>query len=129
MTIATTMTTFRISLLLVLALRCVDADIVQLTSKEFYHHAFVNVLVDAVVDLRAVSEWNSSHIEGAIFLESLGSFGKANRVSTPADLAGCRYCAIVVYCASGRRAELALKNTSGWFSQSLQWSGNESMEW
>jgi hypothetical protein len=56
MTIATTMTTFRISLLLVLALRCVDADIVQLTSKEFYHHAFVNVLVDAVVDLRAVSE-------------------------------------------------------------------------
>jgi rhodanese-related sulfurtransferase len=64
--------------------------------------------VDAVIDVRTLSEWESGHIEGAMLVEELASYGKACQVTTPMDLKGCEYCDIIVYCRSGNRAGAAL---------------------
>jgi phage shock protein E len=78
----------------------------SLTSQEFYN---LKDSVDAVIDVRSQSEWDSGHIEGAMLMEALSSYGEEEyQVTTPMDLAGCEYCDIIAYCRSGTRAEAAL---------------------
>jgi rhodanese-related sulfurtransferase len=86
---------------------CSPSSIVNLTSQEFYN---LKDSVDAVIDVRGQSEWDSGHIEGAMLVEALASYGDIeNQVTTPMDLAGCEYCDIIVYCRSGNRASVALR--------------------
>jgi len=67
---------------------------------------------DVIVDVRTFAEWQTGHIEGATLVENLASFGSgaSTEIGTPADLAGCEYCNIAVYCRSGSRARQALNN-------------------
>jgi rhodanese-related sulfurtransferase len=83
-----------------------DAVIKSLTSQEFFK---LKDSVDAVIDVRTQDEWDSGHIQGAMFMESLSSYGTEGlEVTAPMDLAGCEYCDIIVYCRSGSRAGAAL---------------------
>jgi rhodanese-related sulfurtransferase len=78
----------------------------NLSSQTFYS---IKDSVDAVVDVRSQSEWDSGHIEGAMLMEALSSFGEQGyQVATPMDLVGCEYCDIIVYCRSGSRSGAAL---------------------
>lgn len=66
---------------------------------------------DAIVDVRTQEEWDEKgHIPGATLVDSLALFGTDSEIGTPADLAGCEYCNIVVYCNSGVRAAEALQH-------------------
>jgi len=66
---------------------------------------------DAIIDVRRQDEWDSGHIEGAIFALNLAIFGDPTRATaSPADFMGCETCTIVVYCRSGARAAAALEN-------------------
>jgi rhodanese-related sulfurtransferase len=86
------------------------STIENLTAQEFYF-LILNDSIDAIIDVRSQSEWDSGHIEGAMLVESLASYGdsESQQVTTPIDLAGCEYCDIIVYCRSGNRASVALK--------------------
>ena len=53
-----------------------------------------------------VTEWATGHIPNATFLDSLQRFNTSGEVTAPQDLFNCSYeCSIVVYCASGNRAQ------------------------
>jgi rhodanese-related sulfurtransferase len=67
---------------------------------------------DAIVDVRTYNEWKSGHIANATLVESLALYNTSSNaatIGTPADLAGCEYCSIAVYCNSGARAGAALQ--------------------
>jgi len=57
--------------------------------------------VEVVVDVRTANEWNQGHIAGATLLDLAAT-------ATLDDLAGCEYCSMIVYCASGNRSRSAL---------------------
>jgi rhodanese-related sulfurtransferase len=103
-------------------------DIVELTAQQFYQRAFVEGSVDAIVDVRTLSEWETGHIEGAFFLESLGDAGTASEITSLADLAGCEYCDIIVYCQSGNRAGRALLKLEAAGFQKLS-NGQGTIQW
>jgi rhodanese-related sulfurtransferase len=122
---------FGVTLILSLFVSLCAADIVELTAQQFYQRAFVEGSVDAIVDVRTRSEWETGHIEGAFFLENLGDAGTASEISSLQDLAGCEYCEIIVYCQSGNRAGRALLKLEAAGFQNLsngqgtiQWQGN-----
>jgi rhodanese-related sulfurtransferase len=103
-------------------------DIVELTAQQFYQRAFVDGSVDAIVDVRTRSEWETGHIEGALFLENLGDAGTSNEITSLADLAGCEYCEIIVYCQSGNRAGRALLKLEAAGFQKLS-NGQGTVQW
>jgi rhodanese-related sulfurtransferase len=111
----------------VLVLLCAG-DIVELTTQQFYQRAFVEGSVDAIVDVRTRSEWESGHIEGAFFLENLGDAGTASEITSLLDLAGCEYCEIIVYCQSGNRAGRALLKLEAAGFQKLS-NGQGTVQW
>jgi phage shock protein E len=113
---------------LLLAPLCASSEIVQLNSTQFYQRAFVEGSVDVIVDVRTRSEWESGHIEGALFLENLGNAGTASEITSPADLAGCEYCEIIVYCQSGNRAGKALLNLQAAGFQKI-YNGQGATQW
>jgi rhodanese-related sulfurtransferase len=78
---------------------------VTLTPEQFYS---LKDSVNAVFDVRTLSEWDSGHIEGAMHVDSLSLYGTSSQISSPADLAGCEHCDIIVYCRFGARAVQAL---------------------
>ena len=64
--------------------------------------------LDVIVDVRRAEQWAQGHVAGAYFLENLALFGTSDQVTSPANLSGCEYCDIVVYCLLGGRAGRAL---------------------
>lgn len=84
---------------------------------------------DVIVDVRTAAEFNMGHIEGATLVESLASFGLSGEVSTPADLAGCEFCDIVVYCNSGTRAEAALRHLADANFSGRLFNGQGTTQW
>lgn len=101
-----------------------------LSPLEFYEMA-TSGEVNAVVDVRTFSEWETGHVENATLIENLQDAGTPEEVAALAsDLNGCRNCPIVVYCRSGARAAAAiLKLASAGFNGPLynglgvsQWS-------
>jgi rhodanese-related sulfurtransferase len=97
-------------LVLILCLGCFVQTAVAyetLTPEEFF---ILKDTVNAVVDVRSQSEWDSGHIEGAMHVDSLSLYGTESEMSSPANLAGCEYCDIIVYCRSGARAGQALEH-------------------
>ena len=96
-------------------------EIVQLTSDELYQKLNDGEF-HALVDVRTREEWELGHIEGAYFVESLALYtGSSNSsmlmtdnnnnttLGRPADLEGCEYCDLAIYCRSGARAETAIQ--------------------
>lgn len=77
--------------------------VIELDAATFKQYIDDPTKLDVIVDVRSFAEWQTGHIEGATLVENLASLG-----ATPADLAGCEYCNIAVYCRSGNRARLAL---------------------
>ena len=85
-----------------------EVEVVELTSEQVFERRFE---FGAIIDVRSESEWNSTgHIEGAYLVESLASFGTPMQVTSPADMAGCEDCSILVYCNSGARARVAIQH-------------------
>lgn len=84
---------------------------------------------DAIIDVRSASEFASGHIENATLIESLASFGTDDQVSTPADLAGCEYCNLVVYCQSGGRASQAIIILREAGFRGRLWNGQGTTQW
>jgi phage shock protein E len=119
---------FGVALILSLLVSLCASDIVELTAQQFYQRAFVVGSVDAIVDVRTRSEWETGHIEGALFLENLGDAGTASEITSPADLAGCEYCGIIVYCQSGNRAGRALLKLEAAGFQKL-YNGQGTIQW
>lgn len=106
----------RIFALALVSLLCVTPGaqgqpaIIELNSTTFKQY-IDNGVFDAIVDVRTTTEWNDGHIEGAMLIENLASFDSASStaIGTPADLRGCEYCDIAVYCRSGARAGGAIR--------------------
>jgi rhodanese-related sulfurtransferase len=121
-------TLFGVTLILSLLVSLCAGDIVELTAQQFYQRAFVEGSVDAIVDVRTRSEWDTGHIEGAFFLENLGDAGSASEISSLEDLAGCEYCEIIVYCQSGNRAGRALLKLEAAGFQNLS-NGQGTIQW
>lgn len=88
------------------------SPVTQLNAAQFYEMLYDNTTkwFDAIVDVRRQDEWDAGHIENATFMENLALAGTANEVTAPADLIGCEYCNMVVYCRSGARASQALNH-------------------
>ena len=83
-------------------------SIVQLTSQEVMDGMLTNRF-DVIADVRTQGEWDAGHLPNVTFLENLNSFGISNQATDPYTLGECQYsaCHIVLYCGSGRRAEIA----------------------
>ena len=102
----------------------------ELTADEFYQR-LVTGDYDVIVDVRSVGEWDAGRIPNATLVESLASYttnGGANNDGTPADLAGCEYCRIIVYCRSGNRARTAIQILRDNGFQQL-WNGMGINQW
>jgi len=86
--------------------------VTQLNATTFYQMLYDTETkwFDAVIDVRGQDEWDQGHIPNATLVESLASQGTDNEVTTTADVAGCEYCNLVVYCRSGARASQALNH-------------------
>jgi rhodanese-related sulfurtransferase len=82
--------------------------VVELSASDFYER-IVNGMYDVIADVRTASEFNEGHIRNSTLVESLADAGSASEISVPADLAGCEKCSIIVYCRSGRRADVAIQ--------------------
>jgi rhodanese-related sulfurtransferase len=120
--------TLFVTLILFLLVSLCAGDIVELTAQQFYQRAFVEGSVDAIVDVRTRSEWETGHIEGAFFLENLGDAGTASEITNLEDLAGCEYCKIIVYCQTGNRAGRALLKLEAAGFQNLS-NGQGTVQW
>ena len=82
---------------------------------------------DVVIDVRTLDEWTAGHIEGATHVERLG---RANsQVTSPADLAGCEYCNLVVYGDSRARAAVALMALQGAGFVGRLYNGLSASDW
>lgn len=102
----------------------------ELTADEFYQR-LVTGDYDVIVDVRSVGEWDAGRIPNATLVESLASYtvnGGANNVGTPADLAGCEYCRMIIYCRSGNRARTAIQILRDHGFQQL-WNGMGVNQW
>ncbi|CAB9496923.1 RHOD [Seminavis robusta] len=90
-----------------------SAEIIDLTSQEFYEMATTGQ-VDLMIDVRTQAEWNTGHIENATLMDAL-ALQLAQNLRTAEDvlrnfsLWECRFCRVVVYCRSGARASNALQ--------------------
>mmetsp|Transcript_5770 Transcript_5770/g.8391 ORF Transcript_5770/g.8391 Transcript_5770/m.8391 type:complete len:192 (+) Transcript_5770:103-678(+) len=81
---------------------------------------------DAILDVRTQNEWDSGHIPTATFVENLGSL-----LDIPQELEGCQgVCyTIVVYCASGFRANGAIDLLRGKGFQGTIYNGLGTNDW
>jgi rhodanese-related sulfurtransferase len=84
------------------------AAVVELSATDFYERV-VNGMYDVIADVRTTAEFNEGHIRNSTLVESLADAGSSSEISVPADLAGCEKCSIIVYCRSGRRADVAMQ--------------------
>lgn len=91
-----------------LLLQCANADYVDLTLEEFAQ-GVEDGRYTILADVRTSREYENGHIPQSTLVESLASFGNAAQVATPADLAGCESCPIVVFDNNGARARVAVK--------------------
>jgi phage shock protein E len=100
---------FVLSALILLSVTTPTVDaVIRFGSAQEFHQALMEGQVDVIIDTRNPSEWAQGHIENATFLDSLQRFNTSSQMAVPADLFGCRFeCRIVVYCASGNRAQIA----------------------
>ena len=58
-----------------------------------------------VLDVRSIEEWNSAHYEGALLIHHTEIKARLSEVVRAVD--GDRHRPLVLYCRSGRRADLA----------------------
>jgi phage shock protein E len=84
------------------------AAVVELSATDFYKRV-VNGMYDVIADVRTAAEFNEGHIRNSTLVESLADAGSSTEIAVPADLAGCEKCSIIVYCRSGRRADVAIQ--------------------
>lgn len=98
------MFSFRL-LLSALILQTITA-VIRLETAEELFEGIQSGRWDVIIDTRNPTEWATGHIPNATFLDSLQRYNTSGEVTAPQDLFGCSYeCSIVVYCASGNRAQ------------------------
>ena len=85
----------------------VAQEVIRLEPAEFKSLIEQNAFA-AVIDVRTRAEFEAGHIENATLIESLNRYQSSSEVSTPADLAGCEYCDLALYCTSGGRAQTSI---------------------
>lgn len=90
-----------------LLLQNAKAEYVDLTLEEFAQ-GVEEGRYKILADVRTSREYENGHIPQSTLLENLASLGNAAQVATPADLAGCEDCPVVVFDSNGARSRVAL---------------------
>lgn len=104
----TTATWFHFLLVLFLATTVTTTTAQERLTSEAFKAKIDAGEIDALIDVRTQAEWDQGHIENAMLVESLVSFGTDAEITTPEDLAGCEFCTLGIYCRSGNRAGTAI---------------------
>lgn len=100
--------------------------VVQLTSEQFHTHIQSGDFFDVIVDVRSKSEWDSGHIEGAVFVENLHMDSGGDKVSM---LEKYKNAKIAVYCRSGGRSQKAANVLVDHGFQTPIYNGQGTMQW